>query len=52
MIAMLLCQQVWFLSSGTERSAKLDGAPSGGERETLWANQKDILAAMEAAETS
>ena len=42
--------QLWFASSDTEESAKLESALEGEAREALWDAQKETLAAMEAAE--
>ncbi len=41
---------LWFCATGEEEEAVLEGALQGEARETLWAEQKAILAAMEMAE--
>eukprot|EP00802_Teleaulax_amphioxeia_P021317 Tamp_21666.p2 GENE.Tamp_21666~~Tamp_21666.p2 ORF type:complete len:162 (+),score=45.28 Tamp_21666:40-486(+) len=41
---------VWYMSSGTEVPAKLEGSLEGEAREKLWSSQKEVLAQMEAAE--
>jgi hypothetical protein len=43
-------EKVWFCSGTREVSAQLKGALIGAEREELWNVQKEMLAAMEAAE--
>ncbi|KAJ1485013.1 hypothetical protein T484DRAFT_1795206 [Baffinella frigidus] len=42
---------VWFCKDSREVSAKLKGALEGAAREELWGVQKEMLAAMESAET-
>uniref|UniRef100_K3WX72 Uncharacterized protein n=1 Tax=Globisporangium ultimum (strain ATCC 200006 / CBS 805.95 / DAOM BR144) TaxID=431595 RepID=K3WX72_GLOUD len=39
--------KLWFAKDNEERSAKLDGALEGDARETLWAELKQLLDAME-----
>lgn len=39
--------QLWFAKDDQEQSAKLDGALEGVERETLWAELRQLLEAME-----
>mmetsp|Transcript_33605 Transcript_33605/g.82630 ORF Transcript_33605/g.82630 Transcript_33605/m.82630 type:complete len:156 (-) Transcript_33605:596-1063(-) len=43
-------EKVWFCKGNEEKSAVLQGALQGKEREELWNSQKQVLAAMEAAE--
>ena len=42
--------QVWFRDTNETVSAKLEGCLEGEAREALWNDQKETLAAMEAAE--
>ena len=35
--------KLWFASDNEERSAKLDGAPEGEEREALWKELKEFI---------
>lgn len=35
--------KLWFASDGQERSAKLDGAPEGEEREKLWKELQQFI---------
>ena len=41
---------LWFCATDKEVAAKLEGALEGEAREALWAEQREILAAMEQAE--
>mmetsp|Transcript_19750 Transcript_19750/g.31631 ORF Transcript_19750/g.31631 Transcript_19750/m.31631 type:complete len:169 (-) Transcript_19750:214-720(-) len=43
---------VWYMSSGTETSAKIEGCFEGEEREIFWNGQKETLAQMEVVEAS
>ncbi|RLN96645.1 hypothetical protein BBJ28_00011370 [Nothophytophthora sp. Chile5] len=39
--------QVWYAKDEQEKSAKLDGALEGEERQALWSELQQLLAAME-----